>query len=65
MRWGAGCASLDRRVPDETRDDRLLLFSLADFGEILLTCLDVAGARSVVEVGSEDGLFTRELARWA
>ena len=52
-------------MPDATRDDRLLLFSLADFGEILLTCLDVAGARSVVEVGSEDGLFTRELARWA
>jgi predicted O-methyltransferase YrrM len=36
--------------------------SLAHLGEIALACLDAAGARSVVEIGSRGGDFTRELA---
>jgi hypothetical protein len=43
----------------------LLLHSLAEFGEIILPSLDLVGARSVVEIGSEEGLFTRELLAWA
>jgi hypothetical protein len=31
---------------------------------VVLGCLDAAGARSVVEVGAENGLFTRELLAW-
>jgi hypothetical protein len=30
----------------------------------VLGCLDAAGTRSVVEVGAENGLFTRELLAW-
>ncbi len=43
----------------------LLLYSLAEFREIILPALDVVGARSVVEIGGEGGTFTRELASWA
>ena len=39
--------------------------SLAEFRELIFACLDAAGARSVVEIGCEEGLFTRELIRWA
>lgn len=42
----------------------LLLYSLADLRELLFAAFEAVGARSVVEVGSEGGLFTRELARW-
>lgn len=45
--------------------ESLLLHSLAEFRELITACLDAAGARSVVEVGGEDGTFTRELAAWA
>lgn len=43
----------------------LLLYSLAELRDVIFPCLDAVGARSVVEVGSEDGLFTAELAAWA
>lgn len=43
----------------------LLLYSLAEFREVILPALDVVGARSVVEIGGEGGTFTRELAAWA
>jgi hypothetical protein len=43
----------------------LLLHSLAELRELIVACLDAAGARSVVEIGGEDGTFTRELASWA
>ena len=43
----------------------LLLYSLAEFREIILPALDLVGARSVVEIGGEGGTFTRELASWA
>jgi hypothetical protein len=39
----------------------LLLYSLGEFRDLLRGCLDVAGARSVVEIGSETGRATREL----
>ena len=43
----------------------LLLHSLAELRELILPCLDLIGATTVVEVGGEDGTFTRELAAWA
>ena len=43
----------------------LLLYSLAEFREVILPALDLVGARSVVEIGGEGGTFTRELASWA
>ena len=43
----------------------LLLHSLAEFGEIVLGVLQLSGARSVVEVGSEYGTMTRLLAAHA
>ena len=39
--------------------------SLAHLTEILLPCLDAAGARSVVEVGAYAGDLTRVLLQWA
>jgi hypothetical protein len=42
-------------------DPRLLLYSLAEFGEILGTCLEAIRPRTIVEVGSERGTFTRWL----
>lgn len=46
-------------------DSPLLLHSLADFGELPLEALSIAGVRSVVEVGGQDGAFTRMLTGWA
>ncbi len=43
----------------------LLLHSLATFDPLITELLDVAGARSVVEIGGEGGLFTRQLVDWA
>ncbi|HEX2043016.1 MAG TPA: class I SAM-dependent methyltransferase [Acidimicrobiales bacterium] len=43
----------------------LLLYSLAEFRELILQCLDIVGARSVVEIGGEGGTFTSELLSWA
>ncbi len=39
----------------------LLLHSLAEFGRLLHACFDVTAARTFVEIGSESGVFTREL----
>ncbi|NNF08541.1 MAG: class I SAM-dependent methyltransferase [Candidatus Eisenbacteria bacterium] len=39
----------------------LLLHSMAEFAEILLTSLEIAGAKDVVEIGAEYGTMTREL----
>jgi hypothetical protein len=39
--------------------------SLAQVAEIMLPCLDAAGARSVVEVGAFAGDLTRVLVEWA
>lgn len=43
----------------------LLLHSLAEFRELILLCLEASGARRVVEIGSEEGTFTRQLLAWA
>ncbi|MDQ3644831.1 MAG: class I SAM-dependent methyltransferase [Actinomycetota bacterium] len=43
----------------------LLLHSLTEFRDLILACLDAAGARTVLEIGSESGGFTRELLRFA
>lgn len=39
--------------------------SLAQSAELMLPCLDIAGARSVVEVGAFAGDLTRVLVQWA
>lgn len=39
--------------------------SMAQMAEIMLSCLDAAGARSVIEVGAFAGDLTRVLADWA
>jgi hypothetical protein len=39
--------------------------SLAQSAELMLPCLDIAGARSVVEIGAFAGDLTRVLADWA
>ncbi|MDQ4132200.1 MAG: class I SAM-dependent methyltransferase [Actinomycetota bacterium] len=43
----------------------LLLYSLAEFRELIFACLDAVDARSLVEVGCEEAAFTEELLRWA
>jgi len=43
----------------------LLLHSLTEFRDHILSWLDVVGARTVLEVGSESGVFTRELLAFA
>ena len=43
----------------------VLLYSLAEFRELILQCLDIVGAKSVVEIGGEGGTFTAELLSWA
>jgi hypothetical protein len=40
-------------------------YSLANVRELLIGCLEVADARSVIEVGSDRGLLTAELLDWA
>jgi len=43
----------------------LLLHSLCEHREVIFGCLEAVKARRVVEVGSESGGFTMELAAWA
>ena len=43
----------------------LMLHSLTEHRTVIFGCLEAVGARSVVEVGSEFGGFTTELATWA
>ena len=40
-------------------------YSLANLREVLIGCLEIADARSVIEVGSDRGLLTAELLDWA
>jgi len=40
----------------------LLIHSMAEFGDLILTILDLAGARTVVEIGAEHGGMTQPLA---
>ncbi len=43
----------------------LLLHSLTEFRDLILSCLEAAEARTVLEIGSESGAFTRELVSFA
>jgi len=43
----------------------VLLHSLLSFRELIFGCLEVVEARRIVEIGSESGGFTLELADWA
>ena len=47
------------------RDPDRLGYSLAQLAEIIIACLELTGARSVVEVGAYAGDLTRALAEWA
>lgn len=40
-------------------------YSLANVAELLLPCLDLAGVRTVLEVGAFKGELTLELLDWA
>jgi hypothetical protein len=40
-------------------------YSLANVRELLTGCLEIADARSVIEIGSDRGLLTAELLDWA
>lgn len=46
-------------------DVPLLLHSLREFSSLIFPSLEAAGARDVLEIGSEAGLLTRELCEWA
>jgi hypothetical protein len=41
-----------------------LLYSLSEFRELLFACLEAAEARTIVEIGSEEGEATRALAEF-
>jgi hypothetical protein len=53
--------------PKSTRTDELDSFdsSLANLGEVVFAALEAAGARSIAEIGAENGLFTEQLLAWA
>lgn len=51
-------------VADRSRVE-LLLHSMAELREIIIPCLDIVGARTVIEIGAEEGLFTEDLLAWA
>ncbi len=42
-----------------------ILQSLADLRELVFECLEISGARTVVEIGAETGALTAFLAEWA
>ncbi len=46
-------------------DDPLLLHSLSEHAELIFACLEAASSRRIVEIGSETGGFTKQLADWA
>lgn len=46
-------------------DTPLLLHSLSEFSSLIFPSLEAAGARRILEIGSEAGAFTRELCVWA
>jgi hypothetical protein len=43
----------------------LLLHSLTEFRDLILSCLEATEVRAVLEIGSESGVFTRELLSFA
>jgi hypothetical protein len=45
-------------------DDEALLYSLAEFREVIFEVLRITGSTTVVEVGSEKGTFATEMIAW-
>jgi SAM-dependent methyltransferase len=43
----------------------IIAYSLSNFREIIMACLELSGARSVAEIGSEYGEFTHALCEYA
>ena len=52
-------------APEDPYDRGRTGYSLVNNRELVLGCLEARSARSVVEIGSEQGLFTAELLAWA
>jgi hypothetical protein len=46
-------------------DDDILIYSLSEHRDLIFRCLEAVEPQRVVEIGSEAGGMTRELARWA
>lgn len=61
----AGAAPADDGAPEDPYDRDRVGYSLANNRELVERCLEACDARSVVEVGAQHGLFTRELLAWA
>lgn len=51
--------------PDENTPDELFLTSIAEFRELIFDCFEIAGVRTIAEVGAWQGAFTEHLAGWA
>jgi hypothetical protein len=43
----------------------LLIHSMSDFSEIIFSCLEIGGAREIVEIGVEYGAMTQKLLEYA
>lgn len=43
----------------------LLIHSLAEFRALIFECIELVEPRKIVEIGSENGTFTKELLQWA
>lgn len=55
-------------VPNEADDHTrvpFLLHSLAEFGDLIVGAMEIADAKTVVEIGAEEGILTEELLGWA
>jgi hypothetical protein len=50
---------------DEAAEPDRVGYSLANLRELLIGCLEIAGAHSVIEIGSDRGILTGELLDWA
>ncbi|HZP25646.1 MAG TPA: class I SAM-dependent methyltransferase [Dehalococcoidia bacterium] len=49
----------------ENPPDELFLTSIAEFRELIFDCFEIAGVRTIAEVGAWQGAFTEHLAAWA
>ena len=53
------------RRTDLPMTEPLIAYSLSNFREIIMGCLEASGARAIAEIGSEYGAFTEELCEFA
>jgi hypothetical protein len=51
--------------PARTGDPDLIGYSLANVSDVIVSCLDAAGAGTVMEIGSFRGTLTEALVEWA